>query len=91
MVAPQFFNRRKQRKRLRQKSVCKSSLADNRNLASDRINLNHNLVLLQSIINSISRSSFLPVISTNHNICFIYHVAITNEKTVFCITVREDN
>lgn len=49
MVAPQFFNRRKQRKRLLHELVCECSLADNRNLASDRINLNHNLVLLQSI------------------------------------------
>ena len=68
MVAPQFFNRRKQRKRLLHELVCECSLADNRNLASDRINLNHNLVLLQSIVNSVSRSSFLPVKSTNHNI-----------------------
>ena len=80
MVTPQFFNRRKQRKRLRQKSVCKSSLADNRNLTSVRIDLNHDFVLLQCIVDRVCGTTRFSVESTDNDIRFVNHVAIASKE-----------
>lgn len=63
-----------------QSNRLKSSLTEHRYFTCFGINLYDNLVLFQSVVDSIRSPSAFPIEGTDHNIRFVDHISIAGKK-----------
>ena len=68
----------------------KSFLTEHRYFACFGINLNDNLVLFQSVVDSIRSPSAFSIEGTDHNIRFVDHISIAGKKTPSVILFRSN-